>query len=201
MPPSTIDVRSVEGADIATYLPAIARLRIGVFRDFPYLYDGSLEYETRYLQIYVDAQRSVAVLAFDGDDVIGASTGVPLEDETDEFKAPFQHRGHSISATFYCGESVLHNAYRGRGLYRRFFQGREAHARALGGFTTTAFCAVERPIDHALRPKDYRPLDAIWTHFGYARTPALTTQLRWKDIDCPDETEKAMVFWLKDLAA
>ncbi len=37
-----LDVRSVTGADLKTVMPELARLRIIVFRDWPYLYDGTL---------------------------------------------------------------------------------------------------------------------------------------------------------------
>lgn len=36
----TITVAPVTGAGLAEVIPALARLRITVFRDFPYLYDG-----------------------------------------------------------------------------------------------------------------------------------------------------------------
>ncbi|MBD5655265.1 MAG: GNAT family N-acetyltransferase [Candidatus Eremiobacteraeota bacterium] len=199
MPARIVDVRRFHGAEIAPYVSDLARLRIAVFRDFPYLYDGSLAYEERYLQTYLSAPRSVAVLAFDGDDVIGASTGIPLEDETPDFQAPFAVSGHAVAEIFYCGESVLNAAYRGRGIYRQFFEGRERHAKDLGSFVTSAFCAVERSADHVLRPPGYEPLDDVWAHFGYVRHPELTTTFEWKDVDCRTETEKTMVFWLKDL--
>ncbi len=42
-------VEQLWGADIARHIDAIADLRIAVFRDWPYLYEGSREYEARYL--------------------------------------------------------------------------------------------------------------------------------------------------------
>ena len=62
----------LSGAALHRYIPELAQLRMRVFRDFPYLYDGDPEYEARYLQTYVEAPHSVIVLAFDGDRVVGA---------------------------------------------------------------------------------------------------------------------------------
>ena len=62
----TLRVESFLGADVARYLPAIAVLRIEVFHDWPYLYDGSIEYEERYLASYTNPGAMVAI-AFDGD--------------------------------------------------------------------------------------------------------------------------------------
>ena len=55
-----------------------------------------------------------------------------------------------------------------------FFDRREAQARSLGRFTHSAFCAVVRPPDHPLRPKDYVPLDAFWGRRGYDRADGMT---------------------------
>lgn len=196
-----IDIRLLSGATPALrdYVPDLARLRITVFREFPYLYDGTPEYEEKYLQTYLDCAESVVVLALDGERVIGASTGLPLAHEVGEFKRPFVAAGLDPARIFYCGESVLLPAYRGRGLYKQFFAGREAHARALARFDRIALCAVERPADHPRRPADYQPLDAVWQRFGYRRRPDLVTCFEWKDLDEDAASPKRMVFWEKPL--
>ena len=174
---------------------------MAVFRDYPYLYDGSEAYEAEYLRAYAASGTAMAVLARECEAIVGASTGIPLAHETAAFREPFARLGLDAARIFYCGESVLLPAYRGRGIYRAFFQGREDWARMLGGFTQICFCAVERPADHPLRPRDYVPLDAAWRHFGYAPEPGLTMQLAWKDIDRDAVTEHTMRFWFKALAA
>jgi GNAT superfamily N-acetyltransferase len=194
----TITVKRVTGPELAPYIEDLAYLRIKVFRDFPYLYDGTLEYEERYLKTYLQSPRSIAVLALDGSRVVGASTGLPMTDETPDFQAPFLKSPFDVRKIFYCGESVLLAEYRGRGLYREFFKGREEHAVSLG-CTLATFCAVERPEDHPLRPQNYTPPDRIWNHFGYERKDEIRTMYRWKDIDQDSETEKPMVFWIKRL--
>lgn len=194
-----ISIKHLSGADIAPWIPDLARLRITVFRDFPYLYDGTTEYEENYLQTYLNTADSIAVLALDGDRVIGASTGLPMADETAEFQQPFIELGYDPAKVFYCAESVLLKEYRGRGVYKHFFTGREGHARQLGRFDWCCFCGVQRPLDHPLRPADFVPLDAIWSKFGYVKHPELRTSYHWKDIDQTEETDHEMMFWLKSL--
>lgn len=185
--------------DLPAYLPDLARLRIQVFRDFPYLYDGTVEYEEKYLKTYTDCAESVIVLVLDGDKVVGATTGLPMDAETPEFQQPFVAQGYDPAKIFYCAESVLLSDYRGRGIYPKFFAEREGHARTLGRFDLVTFCCVQRPEDHPLRPADYAPLDRIWTQFGYVKHPELHTTYTWKDVDQAEETAKPMVFWLKSL--
>lgn len=196
-----IALKQVTGAELASVIPELARLRIQVFREFPYLYDGTWEYEEKYLRTYIESGAAIAILALDGARIVGASTGVPMAHETAEFKKPFVEAGYDPARIFYCGESVLLPAYRGKGLYKAFIRGREAYARTCpGGFDYCCFCAVERDGNHPLRPDDYRPLDAVWRYFGYEKRPDLLTQLRWKDIDQPRETAKPMAFWIKPLS-
>jgi GNAT superfamily N-acetyltransferase len=138
------------------------------------------------------------VVVFDGDRVVGASTAIPMEHETDEIKATFLAHGYDPTRLFYFGESVLLKPYRGRGIGMRFFEEREGRARELGRFDYTCFCAVERPADH---PPHYVPLDAFWKRRGYAKHPELCTTLSWRDLDEATESPKPMVFWMKELRA
>lgn len=198
---SGVDIRMLTGRspELPAFVPDLARLRITVFREFPYLYDGTPEYEENYLKTYLQCPESVVVLAFDGGRVVGASTGLPLEFETEEFKRPFLAAGLEPGRIFYCGESVLLADYRGRGVYREFFAGRERHARDLGRFERMVLCAVERPDDHPRRPSGYAPLDAVWQRFGYTKRPDLVTTFEWKDLDETAASAKRMVFWEKRL--
>ena len=192
-------IQRLSGKTIIPWLPELARLRIQVFREFPYLYDGSVAYEEKYLRTYVDVPDSVMVLVQDGERVVGASSGLPLEAEPAEMIKPFIVHGYDPQRIFYYGESVLLPEYRGLGLGKRFFEEREAHARALGRFDLACFCAVERPIHHPRRPATYAPLDTLWNRQGFAKHPELHTTFSWRDLDEDTESPKPMVFWLKPL--
>ena len=192
-------IERVTGEGLRRYVPDLARLRIQVFRDWPYLYEGDEAYERTYLETYIRSPRSVVVLALDGGRAVGASTALPLADESEYVTAPFIARGLNIARIFYFGESVLDRAYRGQGIGVRFFEEREAHARSFGTFDTACFCAVQRPDDHPMRPKDYVPLDAFWNRRGYAKDPGFLTHFPWRDIGEAGETEKPMAFWFKRL--
>lgn len=197
---TTLDIRRFTGLQLAEHLDEVARLRIDVFHDFPYLYDGSMNYERRYLQTYLQCPQAVIVLAFADDRIVGASTGIPLAFEEQNFRQPFIDQGYDPDAIFYCAESVLRRDYRGRGAGVRFFEEREAHARSIGNFQHYCFCSVIRSPDHPLRPAGYEPLDRFWQKRGYARHPELSASYTWKDIDQPDETSKSLEFWLKSPA-
>ena len=194
-----VRVEPLTGQALASALPDLARLRISVFRDWPYLYDGTLDYEQGYITRFAAACDAVIVAAIDDDRIVGAATASPMAGHADAVAEPFRQRGYDIDRIFYCGESVLLPEYRGRGLGHAFFAHREAHARSLGRFTHTTFCGVVRPSDHPRRPPDYVPLDAFWAKRGYARVDGLTGSFDWPDIGETAPTAKAMQFWLKAL--
>lgn len=195
----TLSVETLTGDALKSVLPDMARLRIRVFRDWPYLYDGSEDYEREYLAKFVAAQGAVCIVARDGDDVVGVSTASPMAETDEEFILPFKNAGYDISKVFYCGESVLIGDYRGQGIGHKFFEGREAHARKLGGFEISTFCRVVRPDDHPMKPADYRPLDTFWKKRGYAPADGLIAHYAWKDIGVDRETEKPLQFWTRKL--
>lgn len=195
-----LDVKSVTGRDILGVLPDLARLRIAVFRDWPYLYDGTLEYEEKYLANFAKAKGAVVICAYDGADMVGASTAAPMIEHAGEFGEPFRNAGFDLDKIFYCGESVLLKSHRGYGLGHAFFDGREAQAKALGGFTHSTFCRVVRLDTHPLKPPGYAPLDPFWRKRGYEPVPGLIATYDWKDIDQPHETAHQMQFWMKLLS-
>jgi len=51
-------IQIVKGSAILSHLEDIARLRIQVFREWPYLYDGSMEYEREYSRTYCRLRRA-----------------------------------------------------------------------------------------------------------------------------------------------
>ena len=194
-----LTVTPVSGAALADVIPDLARLRIRVFRDFPYLYQGTQAYEETYLRTLAQAPDALVVVARDGGQVVGASTALPLIHETPEVRAPFHAPEFDPARVLYLGESVLLPDYRGQGVGHAFFDAREAHAARLG-LDVTAFCAVQRPPDHPRRPAGYRPLDAFWHSRGYVERPDLTTVMHWPDLDETHDTPKPMRFWVRAAA-
>lgn len=193
-----IEVRVLKGSDLEAALDGVAQLRITVFRDWPYLYDGSLDYEREYLSTYRDNPGALLVGAFHAGQLIGASTSTPMEDHAAEFSAPFRDLGLQPDNILYGAESVLLRPYRGLGLGHRFIDLREAHARDLGR-SHVAFCSVIRPDDHPARPAEARTNDAFWLGRGYETLPGVVARFSWKDLGDSVETEKPLQFWMRKL--
>lgn len=182
----------------AAALPALARLRIAVFREWPYLYEGTLEHEAHYLAAFEAEPGSVLVVARDGDQIVGAATASPMTGQKPAVRDPMQAAGYDAATLFYFGESVLLPGYRGRGIGHAFFDHRETAARAAGA-TAACYCGVVRPTDHPLRPADARDLSPFWRARGYAPVEGAVATFTWRDIDQSAETAHPLQFWAQTL--
>ncbi len=191
-----ITLETLAGTAVTAVVPELARLRVEIFRDWPYLYRGDLDYERGYLAKYADLPDATIVVARVRGRIVGASTALPLARAEPAMQQPFIAAGHALTDWYYFGESVLEPAYRGRGVGVSFFTARESRAAVLG-YRKTTFCAVERPERHRLRPRGYVPLDAFWTKRGYTRRPELMSRFNWQDIDQNAETPHKMIFWTR----
>jgi GNAT superfamily N-acetyltransferase len=195
----TVRVDFFTAETMQPHLPALARLRMAVFRDWPYLYDGSLENEQSYLGELTRSPGAGMAVAFDGLEPVGCSTCLPLVDAEAAVAAPFRDRGWDPTRFFYFGESVLLAPYRGQGIGVAFFREREAHARRASAAEYATFCAVQRPADHRLRPPGAVPLDDFWRRRGYTPYPDLACTMRWKQVDTPGKIANRLTFWIKPL--
>ncbi|MFT3927901.1 MAG: GNAT family N-acetyltransferase [Myxococcales bacterium] len=196
---SELCIERVRGDALVGHLRELAVLRIAVFREYPYLYEGSLDYEMRYLARYAETTGSHLVIARDAERVVGASTCTPLVGQSADVLQPFRQAGYDLSTVCYFGESVLLPEYRGRGLGHAFFNQREEAARE-AGFRWATFCAVVRGHDHPRKPKGYVPHDAFWGKRGFVRRPELSARFSWRDLGENEESAKDMVFWTRELA-
>ena len=194
----SIRFQALRGMATEQRMEPVAALRIRVFRDWPYLYEGSLEFERKYLATFALCNASFVVLAWDGEQCVGATTALPLANTQAEVRAPFEQAGMDIHQVLYFGESVVLSSHRGQGIGLHFFAAREAHAQALG-LRQCAFCAVDRPVDHPLRPAHYVPNDAFWQRRGYTRLPELVSTFSRQDVDQAAATPHALTYWLKTL--
>ena len=166
---TALRIETFAGPAMAAMLPALARLRMAVFRAWPYLYDGDPAFEQDYLAEFTAASTAALVVAFDGDIAVGCSSCLALAEEEASMTAPFVARGIDPARVFYFGESVLLPAFRGQGVGVAFFAAREAHARRVSTCDYAAFCSVIRPDDHPLRPAGHVPLDGFWRRRGCSR--------------------------------
>ena len=197
---SQFQFAKIYGRDLENYYADISRIRMAVFREWPYLYGGSEEFERKYLSVYFENPRSMGILVKQADEVIGISTMVPLAGEHEEMKKPVSDFGFDINEIFYYAETCILPKYRGGGIYKEIFRMREEHAKSFGDdYKKVCFFSVIRPDDHPRKPANYRPLDEVWSKYGFQKVEGLMTGFTWQDVDDDYESRKQLSVWMKDL--
>ena len=179
----------------------LAEWRVKYFREFPYLYEGNLEYENEYTSIYISDDHSGFFVAEDAEEMVGIISGVPLQNPfMTEAATIFKDTGLDPSAFYYIGEIMVHSGYRGQGIARKLMQHQEQFALDKG-YTGSCFMAVERADDDPLRPEHYRNPAWIWQEAGYQKTD-IKSDFEYPTIQPNGEIQtvpNTMVFWVKNL--
>lgn len=193
---TALSIQTFSGGEARSHWQQIAQLRIDMFKEFPYLYEGSLDYEMDYLETYFKSPNSVILLVFDQDNLVGFSNAIPLTEEMKEIQEPFLQKGIDIRDYLYVGEFMIQPSYRGRGLLRKFIEHHEALA-VRHGCNNIVFMTVNRSVNHPCRPKDYASPDPIWEHFGYRRIQGMDITMIWKQVDTHKDEVNKLAIWQK----
>ena len=194
-----IHVRSFTGSALKPYIHSIAKLRMEVFRDYPYFEEPDLNRETQYLRKIASNKESIGVLILDNTTLVGASIGCPLSVEETAVKAPFKEAHKDIDSYFFFGDSTLLKHYRGRGIGHHFFDARESHVAHYKKYKHICFCVPDCKEPDPRKPKDFIPLHDFWRKRGYIHHPDLKCYLTWKEIDASQATEKHLSYWIKEV--
>jgi GNAT superfamily N-acetyltransferase len=194
-----IHIRSFTGTGLKPYLHSVAKLRIEVFREYPYFEEPDLDRETQFLKKLLSNKESIGVLIFDHTTLVGVSLGYPLSIEEPSLRRPFKERQLDVESYFFFGDSTLLKTYRGRGIGHHFFDAREAHVVHYKKFKHICFCVPDYLEVDPQRPKDFIPLHDFWRKRGYVQHSEIKCSLSWKMIGEVRLAEKQMVYWIKDL--
>ncbi|MHC1698606.1 MAG: GNAT family N-acetyltransferase [Geobacteraceae bacterium] len=186
------------GAAITDALDDLATLRLDIFPEYPYLYQGRREDELTYLATYAEAPDACVTLAYDGLTVIGAATGMPLIYEDAQMLDAFAGTTFPLNEVYYVGELLFRSDYRNCGLGQELLDRLESHICSLGRYRKLTCATVERPEDHPLRPSNYIPISRFLARTGFTRLSGVNTHFMWRETD-GDKRDHLMQFWTKDL--
>lgn len=185
------------------YIVDLAELRIKYFREYPYLYDGNMEYENKYLEGFINHEQALIVVAKKADRIVGMSTAIPFNSDyeiIDSSIEGFSQIGLKAREMFYFGEIIVLPNYRGQRIATTIFKTQEDYARALG-YKGSCFLVVVREQGHPLKPEGYVEPDVIWRKLGYIKTD-IYTYFVWPTVDLTGNifsTNNKMVYWVKQL--
>ena len=194
----SLEFVSLRGKFIEDYLDDLAQVRIEVLGEFPYLYQGKYNYEKEYLKTYSESSNSLIEIVKADGKVVGFTTCIPLNEESNEIQLPFMHQNRDVKDIFYFGESLVLSKYRSHDIFREFFKRMEEHANdVLGHLESTVFTSVKRSPNHSLYTQEFKHLMSFWQELGYKEHKKLYVEYTWKDIHQKSESTKKLMFWEK----
>lgn len=194
----TISMNLLSGPAIEECLEGMATLRIEIFREYPYLYDGKRKDEITYLRHYAAAEGACVLTVVDDGTIVGAATGIPLSAEDRALVKSFANTIYLVEEIYYVGELLFYPSYRKSGLGTGLVALIEEHVRSLGKYNYLTCATVVRPDDHPLRSPDYIPIDIFLARTGFTRLPNISTSFNWLEID-GGKRDHLLQFWIKDL--
>ncbi|MES2122596.1 MAG: hypothetical protein V4492_07465 [Chlamydiota bacterium] len=194
-----IHVRTFTGTALKPYLHSLAKLRMEVFKEYPFFEEPDLYREMQALRRIASLKESVGVLIFDGITLVGSALGYPLEFEEPAVIKPFEEKHLDIHAYYLFTESLLLKSYRSRGIGHHFFDAREAHVSYNKKYKHICFYIPDIAQNMELKPEDTLPLFDFWRKRGYVPHHEMKFALQWTAIGEAHPSDKQMSFWIKDL--
>ncbi len=178
----------------------LARFRLSCFREYPYLYKGTLEAELQtFADFFADADAQVTVL-YDNDTPVGLATHRPMVHAFAHLLTPFEEAGLQPSGFYYYSEGIIEPKYRGKGIGTLFQTCVERSAMELD-LPYVAAMTVQREPDHPLCPKGYQSFDGYMHRFNYEIIPNLTLTISWPTMPHGEEEGHRLQFWKKSVRA
>ncbi len=187
------------GSGIQQLIRDLARFRIEIFAEYPFLYAGDFEYEMKYLNKFSFMEDAIAVAAYDKEEIIGIATGYPFRYEADCLKKSFIISKKIPDEYFCLGELMVQKPYRGAQIGAKLLFEVENFAVKLRRYRYMCLYTALRPTNDPLKPVNYKSPDAFWKRAGFVKHSELTGMISYLTIGDLEETEKQMVFWTKKI--
>ncbi|MCI5052766.1 MAG: GNAT family N-acetyltransferase [Simkaniaceae bacterium] len=160
------------------------------FAQPPYSYEPDLEYEAEYLKFYENSDNSIFILAKEGEEIVGAITGIPVAESFDECREAFEQMGVDYTGMYYLGELVIKTSHQEKGIGSKLYDAFEKFAREKGYRSITACTLVNGEkyfMDRAIQKR------------GFKRIENFVVPFEWKNIGADEITMHPMQFWVKEL--
>ena len=186
------------GHEFQQYTNEIAALRMLVFKEYPYLYDGDMQTELDHLNDYSKSKNSILIIVKDEQKVIGAVTGIPLAEVDEVFLTPFA-KNEPIDSIFHLGEILLLKEYRGKGIGYKTYKLFEDLVREKKQYNKIAIIEVVRDQDDPRKPKNYISARKFWEKMGYTEHPKMVIHTFYKEVDSPEKVPHTLVYSFKDM--
>lgn len=192
-------LETLQGQQIKPFVEQITNLSLEVYREAPYLYEGSLEEYGPFIGYYSESAQGIASLVFVHDTLVGVAIGMPMVEMREKYLQPYAMKrpGENLSEVFYLGEFLLLKEYRGKGWGKEMFSSFEAKAQEQN-FKKICLCSITEShlnCDY----QDNSSTDRFWEKLGFTKCEDITFSVAWKNVGTEENHPHQMVYWFKAL--
>ena len=177
-----IRIEIITSLKIASYIDKVSEMRLRIFKEYPYLYYGTMAAEKNYMMLYTTDAKATLALAYDDNKIIGISTGIPLLSNADiinDCPNLLMESGEVPADYYYYGEILLEREYRGYGISSRLYAAQDLLVKKWG-FNKCCILTVMRDMQHPLKPENYQCTENIWKHLSFKQFEhPITTMFTW----------------------
>lgn len=158
--------------ELKPLLPFVAALRIKIFREYPYLYEGDFIEEMEDLRNCSQKSHNAVAIACHNNIPIGFLYGIPLTEFASHFENPvvdlFKEKKLAPETCYYFADIIILPEHRGNHLSKKLFDTLETYAQEQG-YCSASFITESHEF-HPLKPVDYKSLDPLWNSLNYKKT-------------------------------
>lgn len=196
-----IRFETYRGEEINSHIKEITDLALAVYREYPYLYEGTADEYMPILALNGNSSCGLACLVYDNGELIGVALGMPAAEVRKHYLEPLLRVSslEEVQTSFYLAEMLLFQEYRSNGLGKQIYLALEQLVKAEGSFNRIYFCNIVESDQNPLRPNEYVSFDDFWPmqQLGFDKCESLTFNAFWQNIGETDVTPHQQVYWTK----
>lgn len=196
---SSTSIEVLKGSEAIPYLNKLMEIRLLFYRDYPYLYDGSIEDEENYLRIWSNSENTLLVVAKRNDKVVGVIIGLPFSESPEENKQAFQNLETSPEDLFYLGDNIVIQELKVGNVQKQMYHQFERAVKQLKKYKEIVVCEIERDVNDPKKIANDTFYEFSWNAQGFIREPNQIVNFTWKEIGDSKISNHHMVFWRKPL--
>lgn len=194
-----ISIEVLKGKELVSNIPELARLRLTVFCEYPYLYEGDPILEKTYLSRFASSRDAFFVIAKVDNQVVGALSGLPLDATQKEIRDALHQPGIEIGEYYALSEIVLLKEHRNKKIGSMLYEQFEDQLLKMKRYKKVVLWQIVRAQDDVRRPKDYFSLDNFWRKRGFVKHPEWICYIDWKEILEEKASAHRFEFWVKEI--
>ena len=197
---ANVSLKVFKGNEITPYVSDITQLSLQIYREYPYLYEGTEEEYLPFIQRYSESNDGIASILFDDKKLIGVCIGMPLNEMRDNYLGNFSSiTKEELDSLYYLGEFLLLKQYRSQGNGKQMYTSFENEVIKKSLYKTLCFCKIQEFLEHPSQPDNYFSMNNFWKQSEYVAREDLSFNVDWVNVNETTLSPHQLYFWFKPL--